>query len=128
MSEDVKYGGLIEDLPIVTGGHFIENSTKRIVFGPDQFWDDYVMRCFTLNPGASSASHEHPWCHWSVCIKGQGKFAVNNEVFELCNGAYVHVPEDIPHNFWNTSETEQLVLLCIVPKRGDVNPLAQGFC
>ena len=30
-----EYSGNIRDLPVVTGGHFIENSTKKIVFGPD---------------------------------------------------------------------------------------------
>ena len=46
-----EYSGNIRDLPVVTGGHFIENSTKKIVFGPEgRFWDDYVMRLFTLEP------------------------------------------------------------------------------
>ena len=27
-----EYSGNIRDLPVVTGGHFIENSTKKIVF------------------------------------------------------------------------------------------------
>ena len=31
----MQYGGMISDLPVVTGGHFIENSEKRIVYGPD---------------------------------------------------------------------------------------------
>ena len=48
-----EYSGNIRDLPVVTGGHFIENSTKKIVFGPDgRFWNDYVMRLFTLEPEA----------------------------------------------------------------------------
>ena len=51
-----EYSGNIRDLPVVTGGHFIENSTKKIVFGPDgRFWDDYVMRLFTLEPEAESS-------------------------------------------------------------------------
>ena len=50
-----EYSGNIRDLPVVTGGHFIENSTKKIVFGPDgRFWNDYVMRLFTLEPEAES--------------------------------------------------------------------------
>ena len=63
MEQKMQYGGMISDLPVVTGGHFIENSEKRIVYGPDgRFWDDFVMRCFTLAPGAASDSHAHPWC------------------------------------------------------------------
>ena len=56
-----EYSGNIRDLPVVTGGHFIENSTKKIVFGPDgRFWNDYVMRLFTLEPEAESSVHSHP--------------------------------------------------------------------
>ena len=127
--ENKKYGGMIKDLPVVTGGHFIESSEKRIVFGIDQFWDDYVMRCFTLAPGAASDSHTHPWCHWTVCIEGDGFFNVGDETYELHPGAYVHVPANLPHNFGaNADSATTLSLLCIVPPEGDVNPLTMGFC
>ena len=122
--EEKAIGGMIKDLPVVTGGHFIENSEKRIVYGIDDFWDDYVMRCFTLEPGAASESHSHPWCHWTVCIEGEGFFNVGDETFELKNGAYVHVPANVPHNFGaNPDSPTTLSLLCIVPPEGDVNPL-----
>ena len=39
-----EYSGNIRDLPVVTGVHFIENSTKKIVFGPDgRFWCEAFM-------------------------------------------------------------------------------------
>lgn len=124
-----EYFGRITDLPTVTEGHFIPNSEKRVVFGPNgRFMDDYVMRCFTLNPGSGSASHAHKWCHWAVCIGGEGKFKVGEETAELECGVWVHVPGGVPHNFWNTSETEQMTLLCIVPTEGDVNPLLMMGC
>ena len=107
-----EYSGNIWDLPVVTGGHFIENSTKKIVFGPDgRFWDDYVMRLFTLEPEAESSVHSHPWPHWFLCIQGPLEF-----------GTWVHVPGGVRHNFGNTGKG-QLMALCIVPPEGDVNPL-----
>lgn len=123
-----QYFGKIADLPTVTEGHFIENAEKRVVFGPERFWEDYVMRCFTLNPKAKSGSHAHDWAHWAVCIRGEGKFKVGEEIALLGNGVWVHVPGGVPHHFWNTSETEQMDLLCIVPKAGDVNPMLLGGC
>ena len=39
-------------------------------------------------------------------------------------GYWVYVPEEIPHSFWNTSETEDLISLCTVTKEGDTDPLA----
>ena len=129
MEKKMQYGGMISDLPVVTGGHFIENSEKRIVYGPDgRFWDDYVMRCFTLAPGAASDSHSHPWCHWTVCIEGEGFFNVGDETYDLRPGAWVHVPANVPHNFGANADSGKLSLLCIVPPEGDVNPLTLGFC
>ena len=108
---------------MVTGGHFIENSTKKIVFGPDgRFWDDYVMRLFTLEPGAESSIHAHAWCHWFLCIKGEGYFRIGKEKVPLEFGTWVHIPSGVRHNFGNTGDGE-LMGLCIVPPEGDVNPL-----
>ncbi len=127
MSEQT-YIGKIEELPNVTNGHFIENSVKKVVFGPDRFWPDYVMRCFILQPGAGSESHAHPWPHYAVLIKGQGVFQIDGVATPIEAGSYIHVPGGLSHNFWNTSETEEFTLLCIVPRIGDVNPLAGKGC
>ena len=37
------------------------------------------MRLFTLEPGAESSIHSHPWCHWFMCIKGEGYFLIDKE-------------------------------------------------
>ena len=109
---------------MVTSGHFIENSTKKIVFGPEgRFWDDYVMRLFTLEPEAESSIHSHPWPHWFMCIQGEGYFLVDGERVPLEFGTWVHIPGGMRHNFGNTGNGP-LMGLCIVPAEGDVNPLA----
>lgn len=55
-----KYVGKIKDLPEAPG-NFIENASKKVVFGPLHFWSDYVMRCFDLKPGAGEKKpHTHP--------------------------------------------------------------------
>lgn len=125
---DTKLIGKISELPNVGGGHFIENSTKKIVFGPDRFWPDYVMRCFTLQPGAGSEAHAHPWPHYAVLLKGTGVFQIDGVDTPIESCDYIHVPGGRQHSFRNTSETEELMLLCIVPKIGDVNPLLTKGC
>lgn len=72
MSEQT-YIGKIEELPNVTNGHFIENSVKKVVFGPDRFWPDYVMRCFILQPGALSEPHAHPLAPLCRFDEGPGR-------------------------------------------------------
>ncbi len=118
-----QYFGQMQDLPI-DPNNYINDSTKQIIFGPDgRFWEDYVMRLFTLEPGAENSIHSHPWCHWFLCIQGEGYFNVDSERAQLTFGTWVHVPSGVRHSFGNTSKTEKLMGICIVPKEGDVNPL-----
>jgi len=125
MAENI---GKIESLPLAEG-NFIPNGEKRIVFGPDgRFWDDYVMRCFTLHPGAAAALHQHPWSHYLVVLSGEGRVKVGDEKGPMTPGTWVFTPPDVPHSFRNTSETEDLVFICVVPKEGDVPPTTSGGC
>ncbi|MCM0759155.1 cupin domain-containing protein [Sporomusa sphaeroides DSM 2875] len=117
-----KYVGKIDDLPLVDCSDFILGAEKRIVFGPDRFGDAYVMRCFTLEPYSVAPPNRHPWEHYALCIGGEGKFIVGNTEYDIANGYWMHVPGNISHIFWNTSDKEPLVIICIVPKGGDVNP------
>lgn len=59
-----------------------------------------------------------------VCIEGNGKFQIEDEIYDLEPGTWVYVPSEKKHAFWNDSETENLVSLCIVTKEGDTDPLA----
>lgn len=123
MSE-IKLCGKIKDLPSINPGLHMLGGEKRVVFGPDRFWPTHVMRCFTLKPGGKAAPNHHPWVHWFVCIEGNGKFQIEDEIYDLEPGTWVYVPSEKKHAFWNDSETENLVSLCIVTKEGDTDPLA----
>lgn len=118
-----KYVGKINDLPLIDCSDFILGAEKRIVFGPGKFWSTHVMRCFKLDPYSVAPPNQHPWEHHALCIGGRGKFIVGDYEYEIASGYWMHVPSNCEHAFWNTSETEQLIIICIVPKEGDVNPL-----
>ncbi|MDD4569613.1 MAG: cupin domain-containing protein [Tepidanaerobacteraceae bacterium] len=125
-NKQVKYVGKIEELPTIDIEDFIKGGTKRIVFGPDRFWDEFVMRSFILEPGAIAPINQHPWMHWALCIGGEGTFTIGETEYTISSSCWMHVPGDIPHGFKNTSDTEPLSIICIVPKEGDVNPLFKG--
>lgn len=116
--------GKISDLPMIDPGAHMLGGEKRIVFGPERFWDTHVMGCFTLKPGGMAANNHHPWVHWFVCIGGHGKFKIEDTVYDLECGTWVFVPSEASHSFWNDSETEDLVTLCTVKVEGDIDPLA----
>lgn len=124
MSEQVQLCGKISDLPTLDAGMHLLGGEKRIVFGPERFWESHVMRCFTLKPGGMAAKNHHPWVHWFVCIEGSGKFQIADDVHEISCGTWVHVPAEIPHSFWNDATEGDLVCLCLVTKEGDTDPLA----
>ena len=42
------YTGKIEDLELFDASSLAPEVTKRVVFGPGRFWDDYTMRHFSL--------------------------------------------------------------------------------
>ncbi|KXL52236.1 cupin domain protein [Anaerotignum neopropionicum] len=119
-----KYAGKILDLPLDTENNFIENSEKRIVFGPNgRFWDNNVMRSFTLHPMVKSVVHSHKWSHLMICLYGQGQFVVGDDVVDVEQGVWAYIPPDVPHYFVNHSEDKDFTFLCIVPPEGEVNPL-----
>ncbi len=119
-SEQERVSGTIMDLPgqAMPGQREI---TKRIVFGPDNGWPDYVMRCFTLEGSAAVPLHTHDWPHYVVILQGRGELHVNGDVHELEPMSWANVPPSSEHSFVKTS-TEPFVFLCIVPKDGDVPP------
>ena len=95
--------------------------TKRIVFGPDKDWPDYVMRCFTLEGSAAVPLHTHEWPHYVVILQGRGELHVNGEVHELDPMSWAYVLPHSEHSFVKTG-SEPFIFLCIVPKDGDVPP------
>ena len=116
-----KLHGSIYALP-EAAGNFMENAQKKVVFAPERFWPDYVMRCWILAPNAGDTKpHQHPWPHWMVVIKGTGHHSIDGKEFDSKPGDWIFVPSDVDHYFNNPSDTENLEILCTVPPEGDIN-------
>ena len=115
--------GHLNDLPRLDNGAFVEGSEKSIVFGPDRFWPDNVMRCFYIPGGGVGNMHSHPWPHYIFVYQGEGSFTIDDVCYPVKSGSWVYVPDDAVHGFKNGSDTDHLVFLCNVPPRGYVNPL-----
>lgn len=121
------FAGRLEDLPVIpTEDH--GGTEKRVVFGPGQFWDDYVARYFTTAPGAKTPFHAHDWPHYVLITEGSARGMIMGKVYELSAGSWAHVPPNTEHFFENTGEGN-LSFICIVPKEGDLYWLdQQGSC
>ncbi len=91
---------------------------KQILIGPEQGWDDYVMRLFTLGKGGYAPRHAHPWPHIMYAVEGEGTLFMAGKETSLTPGSVAYVPSDIEHQVSNAG-SDNFVFICIVPKKGE---------
>ena len=112
------FAGSLRDLPLAPAGDHT-GTEKRIVFGPGRFWEDYVARFFSVDPGISTPFHAHDWPHYVLITGGSAKGKIMGQEYELEAGSWAFVPENTEHCFDNVGR-DKLTFLCIVPKKGDL--------
>lgn len=93
--------------------------TKRVLVGPEEGWEGWVMRIFTLGPGGYTPLHTHAWPHVNYVIEGSGTLVMGEEEHRIGPGTYAFVPSNIKHQFRNEGDGE-FKFICIVPKEGDI--------
>lgn len=96
----------------------LEGVSKQVPIGPEQGWDDHVMRVFTVQAGGHTPKHDHPWPHINYVIKGEGVLNHDGEQTPIRAGSVAFVPGGTTHQFVNNSDAE-LSFICIVPKEGE---------
>lgn len=116
--DENKQAGLLDELPLYNASDLSPRVIKRVVFGPGQFWDDWVMRYFILPPGESIPPHRHDWDHLVIGLRGHGHLVVEGKTWDLPPQSWGHVPANAEHVFANAGD-EDFAFLCIVPTRGD---------
>jgi len=109
----------IRDIPSLPQGGGAEGVGKRVLIGPPQGWDGWVMRLFTVQPGGHSPAHAHPWPHIVFVHSGEGTVRVDGEDHPVAAGHAAVVPAGAHHQFLNRGEGE-FCFVCIVPEQGDV--------
>ncbi|NBK20751.1 MAG: cupin domain-containing protein [Spirochaetia bacterium] len=92
--------------------------TKQVLVGPNQGWEDHVMRMFTLGKEGFSSRHAHPWQHIIYVVEGEGMLFMDGKDYPLKAGTTAYVPSEILHQLSQSGE-EPFVFICIVPEIGD---------
>lgn len=113
-----KNWGRIVDLETLNASALAPCVTKRNIFGPDAFWDDYVMRHFILPAGNAIPPHTHDWDHLVLSLAGHGEVSVEDETYDLEAGNWARVPGGKEHQFRNVGDGD-FAFICIVPTHGD---------
>ena len=110
--------GKVADIETLDASALAPNVTKRNIFGPDAFWDDYVMRHFVLPEGAEIPPHSHEWDHLVLSLGGHGEVDVEGERYDLDANNWARVPGGRTHIFRNSGRGD-FSFICIVPTCGD---------
>lgn len=90
---------------------------KQLVLGSADGVPNFSFRVFTLEPGGHSPHHQHDVEHLNWVLSGEGALMdEGGNANPLRPGDFAFVaPQDV-HQFRNTSETEDFVFVCAVPK------------
>ncbi|MGI6226404.1 MAG: cupin domain-containing protein [Peptococcales bacterium] len=100
-------------------GPGIIGATKQVLIGPKEGWEGYVMRLMTLDIKGNTPKHSHPWPHINYVVKGKGTLFMDGKEYNVEEGAVSFVPDNIEHQYINSSDDEVFVFICIVPEEGD---------
>ena len=89
----------------------------KVLIGPDQGWNDHVMRQIELEAGGYSPKHAHPWPHINLILSGEGEIEIDGETIFVTPGDHAFIPANTLHQFRNRGE-DTFQFVCIVPVQG----------
>lgn len=95
----------------------VKGASMKALIGPEEGWDDHVLRVVRLEDQGHSPKHQHPWPHFNYILEGEGELFIEGSTTPLKPGDYAVVPPDTLHQYRSTSE-EPFTFICIVPQEG----------
>ena len=104
--------------PEIINTQEIKGVHKRVVIGENEGAQNFILRVFTVSGGGHSPKHSHPWEHEVFVLRGEGKVLLGEEFMNVSEGYAVFVPENLEHQFLNTSKNEDFEFICVIPKGG----------
>lgn len=97
----------------------LKNVEKQVLVGPEQGWEGWVMRRFSLGAGGYTPRHSHDWPHIVLVTEGEGNLFLDGKDYSLTPGSTAYVTSNLKHNLSNTG-SGTFAFICIVPEKGDV--------
>ncbi|MFD6287074.1 cupin domain-containing protein [Streptomyces sp. NPDC060205] len=65
-----------------------------------------------MPPGSRHETHRHPHAEETIfMLQGQGVYRIGDDWVAMKAGDVALVPPDVPHGFWNTHDTEDVVMV-----------------
>jgi len=91
----------------------------KVLIGPNEGWNDYVMRKVELEPFGHSPEHAHPWPHINYILEGKGTILLDGKEIPAEKGTIAYIPPNAKHQFLNV-QNGPFHFICIVPKEGHI--------
>ncbi|HUW58992.1 MAG TPA: cupin domain-containing protein [Planctomycetota bacterium] len=107
----------VKDVPGIDMGPELPGVTLQVLVGPDDGAENFVLRRFTLEPGAATPSHRHDWEHEIVVTEGEGVLVAADGEHPMKPGNVIYIAPGDLHQFRNTG-TGLYRMICLVPMKG----------
>lgn len=90
---------------------------KQLPIGSADDTPSFSLRVFTIEPGGHTPFHTHPFEHLNYLISGSGVIVdESGGETPVRAGDFALVLPDEKHQYKNGSETEDMIMICGVPK------------
>jgi quercetin dioxygenase-like cupin family protein len=76
----------------------------------------FSFRVFTIKPGGHTPLHKHAFEHLNYIIEGNGALVSDTRENAIKKGDFCLVLPGEMHQFKNSSKSQDLLLICAVPK------------
>ncbi|MCD6390945.1 MAG: cupin domain-containing protein [Dehalococcoidia bacterium] len=76
----------------------------------------FSFRVFTIEPGGHTPFHQHAFEHMNYVISGEGILVAEDGGREIREGDFSLVLPGEKHQYKNSSENQNLVIICAVSK------------
>jgi len=76
----------------------------------------FSFRVFTIEPGGHTPFHQHEFEHMNYVINGEGILVSEDREHELREGDFALILAGEKHQFKNSSENQNLLIICAVPR------------
>jgi len=76
----------------------------------------FSFRVFTIEPGGHTPFHQHKFEHMNYVISGQGILVAEDREHELKQGDFALILAGENHQFKNSSDKQNLLIICAVPR------------
>lgn len=89
---------------------------KQIPLSKQDGAPTFSFRVFTIEPGGHTPFHQHKFEHMNYVINGEGTLVAEDREHELKQGDFALILAGEKHQFKNSSDRQNLLIICAVPR------------